>query len=374
MVSETAARFDAIAVHAERMERAQAELARQGVDLLVAGASSDLRYLTGYAGHTSERLSLLLLPRQGEPAYVVPALEAPGLARQRDLFAVHPWEETQDPAALVAELARGMGAATVAVGDQLWSVFLLRLQAALPGARWVEAGPVLRPLRMVKDGREIELLREAARRTDDAWEEFITQPLAGQTERQALDRLLALTHARGLGPGFGLCASGPHSASPHHQTGDRVIEPGDAVVFDWGGTLEGYCSDVTRTVAAGEPSAEFRRVYGVVLDANEAALTAVRPGAPCEDVDLAARAVIEDAGYGPFFIHRVGHGLGLDIHEEPYLVGGNDLPLASGMVFSDEPGIYLEGRFGVRIEDAVVCTDDGGVRLNEATRELTVVG
>lgn len=368
------ARFDEIAIHAERLERAQAEMARQGVDLLLAGASSDLRYLTGYAGHPSERLSLLLLPRKGNPAYVVPALEAPGLADRRDLLDVHAWEETQDPAALVATLAGGMGGQTVAVADQLWSVFLLRLQGAIPGARWVEAGPTLRPLRMIKDGREIELMQEVARRTDDAWEEFITQPLIGQTERQALARLLELTHARGLGPGFGLCASGPHAASPHHQTGGRVIEAGDAVVFDWGGTLDGYHSDVTRTVAAGEPSEEFQRVYAVVLDANQAALDAVRPGVPCEDIDLAARAVIEDAGYGPFFIHRVGHGLGLDVHEEPYLVSGNSLPLASGMVFSDEPGIYLEGRFGVRIEDAVLCTDDGAERLNNATRELTVVG
>jgi len=366
--------FDDLAVHRERMARTQAEMARQGVDLLLAGASSDLRYLTGHVGHTSERLSLLLLPRDGDPAYVVPTLEAATLADRADLFDLHTWEETQDPAAVVAAVAGGMAGKTVAVADQLWSVFLLRLQAALPGARWVEAGPVLRPLRMIKDGREIELLREAGRRTDDAWEAFVTQPLAGQTERQALARLLELTHARGLGPGFGLCASGPHSASPHHQTGDRVIQPGDAVVFDWGGTLDGYVSDVTRTVIVGEPSEEFQRVYGVVLDANEAALAAVRPDAPCEDVDLAARSVIEDAGYGQYFIHRVGHGLGLDVHEEPYLVAGNSLPLAPGMVFSDEPGVYLPGRFGVRIEDAVLCTDDGGERLNQATRELTVVG
>lgn len=370
----SAAAFDDLAVHADRLRRAQAEMARQGVDLLLVGASADLRYLTGHDGHTSERLSLLLLPQRGDPSYVVPGLEAATLAARRDLLDLHAWEETQDPAALVARLAGAPAGKTVAVADQLWSVFLVRLQAAMAGARWVEAGPVLRPLRMIKDGREIELLHEAGRRTDDAWLAFIGQPLAGQTERQALARLLDLTHARGLGPGFGLCASGPHSASPHHQTGERLIAPGDAVVFDWGGTLEGYRSDVTRTVVVGEPSAEFRRVYNVVLDANEAALAAVRPGVPCEAIDLAARGVIEEAGYGVAFIHRLGHGLGLDVHEEPYLVAGNDLPLAVGMVFSDEPGIYLEGRFGVRIEDAVVCTDDGGERLNEATRELTVVG
>lgn len=366
-------RFADLSVHHDRLQRTQTELARQGVDLLLVGPSSDLRYLTGYDAHLSERLSMLLLPRQGDPSYVVPTLEAPLLADRSALLAIHPWEETQSPSALVAEIAGDQAGKTVAVSDQLWSAFLLRLQGAMPGARWVEGGEVLRPLRVVKDGGEIELLKEAARRTDDAWEEFISRPLAGQTERLALDRLLGLTHARGLGPGFGLCGSGPNSASPHHQTGDRVIETGDAVVFDWGGTLAGYHSDLTRTVHVGEPDEEFRRVYDLVLRANQAALDAVRPGVPCEAIDAAARDLIEAEGYGAAFIHRVGHGLGLDVHEEPYLVSGSALPLLAGMVFSDEPGIYLAGSFGVRVEDAVLCTDFGGERLNGATRELTIV-
>jgi Xaa-Pro aminopeptidase len=300
-------------------------------------------------------------------------LEAPLLTEQRDLLTVHPWEETQTPAELVARIVGEATGKTIAIGDQLWSVFLLGLQEAMPGARWVPAGLVMRPLRMVKDSREIELMKEVARRTDAAWDEFITQPLSGQTERQVLARLLDLTHGRDLETGFGLCASGPHSASPHHQTGDRVIAPGDAVVFDWGGRLDGYYSDVTRTLHVGEPTDEFRRVYAIVGEANQAALDAVRPGVPCEDIDEVARDLISDAGYGAAFIHRVGHGLGLDLHEEPYLVGGNDLPLQAGMVVSDEPGIYLEGRFGVRTEDAVLVTDGGGERINHATRELTIV-
>ncbi len=367
-------RYAALARHQDRLGRARDEMTRQGVDLLVVGPSSDLRYLIGYDAHLSERLSLLILPRDGDPAFVVPTLEAPLLADRADLVDVHAWEETQDPAALVASIAGDGPGKTVAVGDQLWSAFLLRLQERISGARWVEGGPLLRPLRMIKDGYEIEQMQEVARRTDDAWEEFVSRPLAGQTEKQALARLLDLTHARGLGPAFGGCGSGPHSASPHHHTGDRVIERGDAVVFDWGGTLDGYHSDVTRTVHVGDPDEEFVRVYTIVLNANQAALEAVRPGVPCEDVDLAARSLIEAEGYGAAFIHRVGHGLGLDVHEEPYLVSGNALPLASGMVFSDEPGIYLEGRFGVRIEDAVQCTDDGGERLNGSTRELVILG
>ncbi|CAA9565455.1 MAG: Aminopeptidase YpdF (MP-, MA-, MS-, AP-, NP-specific) [uncultured Thermomicrobiales bacterium] len=361
-------------VYRERLERAQAEMGQQGVDLLLVGPSSDFRYLTGHDAHTSERLTLLLLPRDGDPSVVVPTLEAPQFVSRRDLLNVHPWEETQAPTDLVATLAGDLTGKTVAVGDQLYSVFLLRLQAAMPGVQWVSATPTLRALRMTKDGREIEALREAARRTDDAWEEFVSKPLAGQTETEALGRLRALTADRGLKGVWGICASGPNSASPHHHTGDRVIREGDAVIFDWGGTIEGYYSDVTRTVHVGEPDEEFRRVYDLVLRANQVTLDAVGPGVPCEALDEAARDLITGEGYGAAFLHRVGHGLGLDVHEEPYLVGGNALPLETGMVFSDEPGVYLEGRFGVRIEDAVLCTEDGGERLNEATRELLILG
>jgi Xaa-Pro aminopeptidase len=364
-----------LSAYRDRLVRAQAELGRQGVDLLLVGPSSDFRYLTGHDAHPStNRLTLLVLPREGDPSVVVPILEAPQMASRGDLLDIHPWEETQAPTDLVAGLVGDVAGKTIAVGNQLYSVFLLRLQGAMPQARWVPASPVTRALRMTKDGREIELLREAARRTDDAWEEFVSQPLAGQTERQAFARLRELTVARGLEVSWGICASGPNSASPHHQTSDRAIGEGDAVVFDWGGTVEGYNSDMTRTVHVGEPDEAFRRVYDLVLRANQAALDAVRPGVPCEAVDEAARDLIAQEGYGAAFLHRVGHGLGLDLQEEPYLVGGNSLPLEAGMVFSDEPGIYLEGRFGVRIEDAVLCTDQGGERLNEATRELLVLG
>lgn len=365
-------------IYPDRLRRAQAELAAQGVDWLAVGPSADLRYLLGRHGHLSERLSLLLLPRAGDPAYVVAGLEVPLLDPLRDLLAIHPWEETQDPAALAADVLRsgpGGDSPVVALADEVLGVFVLRLQAALPGAAWREGGPLLRPLRSVKDGREIELLREAARRTDGAWLEFIAGPIVGLTERQALARLLELTHATGLEPGFGHLTSGPLTASPHEPGGDRAIAPGDVVVADWGGRLEGYYSDVTRTVVAGgEPEPDFVRAYEAVLAANHAALEAVAPGVPCEAIDLAARAVLEDAGFGPYILHRVGHGLGLSVHEEPYLVLGNDLPLRTGMVFSDEPGVYLPGRWGIRIEDTVLCGDTGGERLNEAPRELLVVG
>jgi Xaa-Pro aminopeptidase len=360
--------------YADRLQRAQVEMARQGIDLLVVGASADLRYLIGYEGHESERMSVLVLPRDGEPHYVVPGLEAPLLHDQRDLLEIVPWEETEDPAVKVAAVAGTAALGTVAAGDELWSVFTLRLQRAMPRARWSEGGQLLRPLRMIKDEREIALLAEAARRTDESWEEFLITSITGLTEWEVRDRLMGLLTVRGLQPVFCNVGSGPNGASPHQTASDRVVGPGDAVVCDWGGSLESYNSDVTRTAHVGEPSPEFVRAYEAVLAANQAAFEAVRPGVPCQEIDRAARGVLAQAGYGDAFIHRTGHGLGLSLHEEPYLVEGNTLPLAEGMVFSDEPGVYFPGQFGIRIEDTVVCTADGGRRLNEATRELRVMG
>ncbi|MBA3450278.1 MAG: aminopeptidase P family protein [Chloroflexia bacterium] len=360
--------------YADRLDRAQREMAREGIDLLVVGASADLRYLIGFAGHESERLSVLVLPRDGAPHYVAPGLEAPLLHAQRDLLEIVPWEETEDPVAKVAAVAGPATLGTIAAGDELWSVFTIRLQQAMPRARWAEGGQLLRPLRMIKDAREIALLAEAARRTDDSWEEFLTTSITGLTEWQVRERLLALLAERGLDPVFCNVGSGPNGASPHQTASDRVVGPGDAVVCDWGGTLEGYNSDVTRTAHGGEPSPAFVRAYDAVAAANQAAFEAVRPGTACQEIDRAARGVLAAAGYGDAFIHRTGHGLGLSLHEEPYLVEGNTLPLEEGMVFSDEPGVYFPGEFGIRIEDTVVCTADGGRRLNEATRELRVMG
>lgn len=361
-------------VYVKRIRRAQHELEKQGVDLLLIGPGSDLFYLTGFVAHLSERLNLLGIPRTGKPFLILPVLEAPNARAQADLVDIHAWEETAPPAELAAKLAGSVDGKTLAVGDQLWSVFLLRMQQEMPSANWIPALNVMRALRMSKDTYEVDVMREVSRRTDEAWGEFVEGgPISGLTESQAMSRLQGLMQKRGLEGGFGICASGPNSASPHYHTGDRVIQQGDVVIFDWGGTLEGYKSDITRTVVIGEPTDEFRKVYDIVARANQATLDIVRPGVACEDLDKAARDIITEAGYGPQFLHRVGHGLGLDTHEEPYLVSGNKTPLQAGMVFSDEPGIYIEGHFGVRIEDAVVCTETGGVRLNEASRAITVM-
>ncbi len=358
-------------VNVDRIARLQRELVESSVDVALFGPSADLLYLTGFDAHLSERLNLLVAPANGKPSLVVPTLEAPLVGDASRLVSIHSWADHEDAAALAATVIGDVSGKKIAVGNQLWTAFLLRLQSHLAGASWVEAGPIIRPLRIIKDGAEIDALAEVSRLTDEAWEEFIEGPaISGLTEVQALKRLTDLTERRGLSKMWGICGSGPNAASPHHQTGNRVIEEGDSVIFDWGGNLNGYNSDVTRTVFVGQPTEEFKKVYQIVRDANQATFEAVKPGVPLEVLDRVARKLIADAGYGEAFLHRVGHGLGLEIHEEPYLVEGNTLPLQAGMTFSDEPGIYLAGNLGVRIEDTIVCTADGGSRLNHATRDL----
>jgi Xaa-Pro aminopeptidase len=348
-------------------------MARQDVDYLFVTPSSDLIYMLGYPAHSSERLTLLGVPQDGEPFVVVPTLESVRLNHRRDIVDIHAWDETDSPTALVARLVEGAG--SIAVSDQTWAGFLMKLQEELPDARFVSGTPVLRELRMIKDAEEIENIRIASAKTDAAWEEFVaTVSITGLTEIQAGEKLAELMAAQGLPrPTFLIVGSGPNSASPHYMTGERAIKHGDAVVFDFGARWNHYTSDLTRTVCVGEPTEEYITVYNTVLAANRAAFAAVRPGVECQEIDRAARKVIEDAGYGEYFIHRVGHGLGLDGHEEPYMVEGNSLPLAEGMVFSDEPGIYISGHFGVRIEDILVCTEDGAESFNNCNRELTVM-
>ena len=363
------------AVFADRIARAQAEMGRQDVDFMFVTPSSDLIYLLGYPAHSSERLTLLGIPQDGEPFVVAPRLEAVRLEDRRDIVDVHAWEETESPTALVARLVEGASGAAIAVNDQTWSGFLLRLINELPESSFISGTAVLRELRMIKDAAEIANIQEASSRTDAAWVKFTeTVTLTGRSEREVARELANLLVEQGLSaPTFLIVGSGPGSASPHYLTSDRVIEKGDAVVFDFGARWNHYTSDITRTVHVGEPSAEYRKVYDIVLQANRAARAEVKPGVPCEAIDKAARDVIDAAGYGEFFIHRVGHGLGLDGHEEPYMVAGNTLPLRPGMVFSDEPGIYIPDAFGVRIEDILVCTEDGAHSFNDAPRELLVM-
>jgi Xaa-Pro aminopeptidase len=349
-----------------------------GVDVLLLSVGADLPYFTGYTAMPLERLTMLVLPKDGEATLVVPGLEAPRVAERPDAFRLLPWGETEDPISIVARLVGTAGRA--AIGDRTWASFVLGLQEALPGTAFVAASQVTGPLREVKDPAEIEALRAAARAVDSVAAAMRERPFAGRTEaelsREFVARMLDAGHERA---NFAIVAAGPNAASPHHEPGDRVVAEGDSVVCDFGGAWggregKGYCSDITRTFVVGEPPAQLAELYAVLLEAQEQGVQAARVGATCEAVDAAARSVIADAGYGEFFVHRTGHGIGLEEHEGPYLVAGNATPLRPGHAFSVEPGIYLPGRCGARIEDIVVATEAGPERLNVAPRDLAVVG
>jgi Xaa-Pro aminopeptidase len=260
------------------------------------------------------------------------------------------------------------------ISDSAWAMHLLGLQRTLPGTSYVSLTEGLPMLRAIKDEHELARLATAGAGADAAFEEILGVRFAGRTENEVAVDLAALLRKHGHSTvDFTIVGSGPNGANPHHEAGPRTIQPGDAVVLDFGGLCDGYGSDTTRTVCVGEPSEEVRTVYEVVRQAQQAAFEAVRPGVPCQEIDRVARQVIADAGYGEYFVHRVGHGIGLSTHEPPYMVEGEQQPLVPGMCFSIEPGIYLPGRFGVRIEDIVTVTEDGGRRLNNTTHDLQVV-
>lgn len=369
----------------ERLDAAQEALARSGATALLVGVGPELEWLTGYAAHGNERLNLLVIPSHGDIAFISPRLEraaagqSPGLRAGR--VAVVAWDETEDPTRLVPPLVGSVaGSATYLVSDGMRAAFVLGLQAALPHAEWDVASSVLAPLRRLKDADEIALLRAAAEAADRAIERVIHGPLVGRSEadvaRDVRDALIEAGHDTAE---FWIVASGPNTASPHHEPGERIIAPGEPLLLDIGGRRRGYCSDITRTVwvagddGAAGPDPDFASIYDLVAEAQAVARAAVEPGLTFEALDARARDVITAGGYGGQFIHRLGHGIGLEVHEEPYVVAGNPEPLVAGDTFSCEPGIYLEGRFGVRIEDAMVCTEQGGDSLNGAPRELRVV-
>lgn len=355
-----------------RLARARGELESHAADVLLLSLGSDLPYLTGYRAMPLERLTMAVIPRSGDVVLVVPQLEAPRVEPQPGVFEIRPWGETEDPIAIVAEAAGSP--ARVLVGDQTWAVFLLGLQRELPGTTFASARALSRALRVIKDDTEVEMLAAAGQVADRVAGMLTRHSFSGKTEAQVAGEVGELLVANGNDTvEFAIVASGPNAASPHHEPGERVIEAGDPIVVDFGGSRRGYNSDTTRMFHVGEPSPRYMEVHEVVQAAQEAAVAAVRPGATAESVDAAARTVIADAGYGEFFIHRTGHGIGLDVHEDPYIVAGNQQELEPGMAFSIEPGIYLPGEFGVRIEDIVVCTGDGAQRLNNTPRTVAIV-
>ena len=354
---------------AGRIDATQHAMRARGIDALLVSIGSDLPYLTGYRAFPLERITALVLPADGDPALFVPELEAP---RVHTSVAVHAWAETDDPFGLMAAMLPKTG--TIAVGDQMWASFLIAFQAHLTGASFVDAEPLMASLRVIKEADEVAALRDAAHGVDRVADELCNVRFSGRTEREISRIVTDLTLASGHDSvSFAIVASGPNGASPHHEASDRTIRPGDAIVIDFGGRVRGYGSDTTRMYCVGHTPDGFEDAYAVLVSAQKAAVGAVRPGMTAESIDAAARSIIDDAGYGRFFIHRTGHGIGLDAHEQPYLVEGNEQPIEAGMAFSIEPGIYLPKRWGMRVEDIVVAVEGGVDRLNRSSRALRFV-
>ena len=374
----------------ERLEGVRRALQRRGFAAMLVGVGPDLRYLTGFVGEPMERLTLLVVPCEGPVSFVVPQLEATKASATPLVRAgaaeVVPFGETDDAALVIADLLAAPGIAAgdaawerICVSNRLWAMHVLQVQQVLPGRQFEPAAEVMRELRQIKDADEAKLLRLAAQAADRAMEAVAHGRLVGRTEadvsREIRQRLIDEGHDLA---DFAIVGSGPNSASPHHDASERVIVAGEPIVLDIGGTRAGYCSDTTRTIwvtgdAGTPPSAEFTRVYDTVRAANEQATAAVRPGVAAESIDATARQLIAEAGYGEYFTHRVGHGIGLEVHEDPYMVAGNATPLEPGMAFSVEPGIYLPGRFGVRLENIVMCGASGPDILNRTSLDLRVV-
>lgn len=361
---------------AARIAAATAGLQAQGWGAMLVSPGPDLTYLTGYDAIPLERLTCLVLRDGADPFLVVPELEvaaaeaSPAGELGLDLMA---WAETEDPFAKAAGLIGPIS--SVSVDNHMWAEKSLRFADALGGVPMHLAGAVIASLRMRKSAEEIEALREAGAAIDSVHAQVAQWLRAGRTEREvAADIDRAIIEAGHSRVDFVIVASGPNGASPHHEVSDRVIEVGDPVVVDIGGTMpSGYCSDSTRMYSVGEPPADFLDYYAVLQRAQQVAVDAVRPGIPCQDIDAIARDIITGAGYGDLFIHRTGHGIGLETHEEPYIVAGNTTPMEAGFAFSIEPGIYRSGVHGARIEDIVVCGDDGPLPMNLRPHDLQVI-
>ena len=361
-------------VYADRLARVRAAMADQGVDVLLLSVGHDLPYLTGYLAMPLERLTMLVVPRAGDATLVVPRLEAPRVTPQPGVFELLPWGETEDPVAIVARLAAA--ARTAAIGDQTWARFLVDLLPRLSSTAFRRAVDVVGPLRMRKDTAEIDALAAAGAAADRVAAQLHSGeiPLAGRTEAQVSADISARLLAEGHDVvNFAIVAAGENAASPHHHAGPRVIRDGEIVLTDFGGTMNGYCSDITRCVFLGDPPADIADAYAVLHEAQQAAVAAGVVGVPCQEVDRVARSIISAAGFGEYFVHRTGHGIGMEAHEDPYMVEGNDAPLAAGHAFSVEPGIYIEGHWGMRLEDIVVATDDGPRPVNAADHSLVRV-
>lgn len=363
-------------VHGDRICQVQCSLAESGIGGLLLTASKNLYYFTGFYEEQDPRFLSLFIPVHGNPVFLAPELYGGQVDQVSHVRNIVTWKDGEDPYLLMARLVSESGVAEsiLAVDDSMWSVFLLSLQASLPKAKFTPARPYMTRLRQVKSEYEKELMMYIGKVTDGVMKNVTESIRPGMTELQAADIIERGFRAAGAEPSgrTAVVGSGPFSAQPHYRATSKKIERGDAVVLDFGGFWRHYRSDMTRTVFVGEPDREFLRIYDIVRKAHDAAIEFVRPGVTAQDVDRTARRIISDARYGQYFTHRTGHGIGLEVHEEPNIVEGNTLVLEPGMAFSIEPGIYLPGRYGVRIEDCVIVTESGCKTFTSFNRDLII--
>lgn len=351
---------------ASRIASLASALSVFGYDAFFAQTPVSMGYLHGLHEDAHERFLTMAISVRGEMALIAPALSETQ-ARRCGITDIRTWRDGDDPGDLFEELAGewGLESSILAVDDHMPAQMLLKMQSILPAALFKPGGSVLASLMKRKDPGEIELLKRAARIADQAFIEVAPKIREGMTELEVEELLVGAMKSGGGGPFFCIVAAGPNAAEPHHLSDSTRIRNGDVLLLDFGCDVEGYKSDITRTVSVGEAEEEAQEVYRIVHRAHLAGRSAARPGVTGEEVDRVARKVIEDAGYGEWFFHRLGHGIGMQGHEEPNIVTGNRDPLEPGNVFSIEPGIYLPGRFGVRIENIVAVTEDGNESLND---------
>jgi Xaa-Pro aminopeptidase len=367
------------AIYDMRLARVRAEMRERGVECLILTPGANMRYLAGFSEEGHERLLALVAPIEGECAFVAPALNAAqARANAAGIEAVYAWDDATgwETALRQAFAVYGIEGGAIGLDDTMPARFVLRLEELYLDARFRLASRILDPLRAVKDSAEIDAMLRAAVATDTLIHVAIDACREGETEMDVAVTLQRAVARSGHAASFEtIVGTGANGASPHHRTGATRIQRGDVIVLDFGVQVDGYCGDITRTVAVGRASDEARRVYEIVYRAHCAGVAAVRPGATAADVDRAARSVIEEAGFGQYFIHRTGHGIGLECHEAPNIVAGNDTLLQPGHCFSVEPGVYLPGQFGVRLENIVAVAEDGTARvLNTAIpSELPVI-
>lgn len=354
------------------VEALQQEMRAQKIDWLFLTPSPNFRYVTGYKALPLERLTMLMLPAQGMPKLIVPRLELL-LAKEHVTIdcEITSFSETENAIDIVGSIASG----SIAVDPYMWSEKLLKFQSRLEGSTFTDATPLINVVRTVKSTFEQQSLLAAGKAIDWVHEKVASLKFAGRTEREIGEDIKSLIFESGHERvDFIIVASGPNSASPHHEVSERIVESGDVVVVDIGGTMpSGYCSDCTRTYVVDSIDEEFQQKYDHLQSAQLKAVEGSVVGASCESIDSIARDILNEAGLGEYFIHRTGHGIGLQTHEDPYIVQGNSHKLVDGNAFSIEPGFYIEGKYGARIEDIVISTNEGPLTCNNRPRNLIIV-